>query len=160
MRDAHSLSLDGLTPQQLLAETHEIAEQYRREVDTPRRTWPASIRDRVLALRRLGVKPYRIAKLSRVPDATVAYWCRSSRRKTQPTNAGRAVGASRFLALPVSQRPMDTPTVRTLTPTVGVSIPQAPFTAILPGGFEVRGLVSLEQVAELYRATHRGVALA
>ena len=62
-----SEKLDDLTPHQLIDEIKQIAEQYSREVNTARRTWPRSIRDRVLALHRLGLKCFRIARLTNIP---------------------------------------------------------------------------------------------
>ena len=52
--------LDDLTPHQLIQEVKEIADQYSQEVSSSRRTWPKSIRERVLALARLGVPCVRI----------------------------------------------------------------------------------------------------
>ena len=48
--------LNSLTPQQLISEIREIAEQYQREVPGGRRHWPESIRCRILALSRLGME--------------------------------------------------------------------------------------------------------
>jgi hypothetical protein len=53
------MSSDG---ERLYGEISEIAARYQREVPSGRRAWPESIRSRVLALRRSGV---RCAEISR-----------------------------------------------------------------------------------------------
>lgn len=75
--------LDGLTPQQLVAEIQQIAAQYEQEVPGRRRRWPESIRSRVLALGRLGVTPTKIAGLTDISRATVFLWCRKLPRRTR-----------------------------------------------------------------------------
>ena len=137
-------SLDDLTPHQLVDEIKQITEQYSREVSTSRRTWPKSVRERVLALARLGVPRSRIAKLCALPSATVFNWCRPvPRKKPRPE--------PRFLALPVrSEVSHSNATVgigdSSTTPTVVTGIQ-----LLLPGGIEVHGLTSVEQVLALYR---------
>lgn len=107
-REAAS-QLDGLTPQQLVAEIQQISAQYEQEVPGGRRRWPESIRSRVLALGRLGVPPSKIAGLTGISRATVFLWCRK-------LSIGRARRSPRsdFVQLPVS------PTVEqmSLSPTV------------------------------------------
>jgi len=137
-------SLDDLTPHQLVDEIKQITEQYSREVTTSRRTWPRSVRERVLALARMGVPRSRIAKLCALPSATVFNWCR-------PVSGKKLRPQSRFLALPVQ------PEVSHSSATVGIgnssSIPTVVtgIQLLLPGGIEVRGLTSVDQVLALYR---------
>jgi len=137
-------SLDDLTPHQLVDEIKQITEQYSREVTTSRRTWPRSVRERVLALARMGVPRSRIAKLCALPSATVFNWCR-------PVSVKKLRPQSRFLALPVQ------PEVSHSSATVGIgnssSIPTVVtgIQLLLPGGIEVRGLTSVDQVLALYR---------
>jgi hypothetical protein len=150
--------LDDLTPHQLIDEVKQIAEQYSREVTTSRRTWPRSVRERVLALARLGVPRARIGKECGIPIATVSLWCkqipgrkRSVRAAPKPLETS---GGGRFLALAGSDTCHSNPTVG-----IGMEV-DAPETLpaaatglhiLLPGGIEVRGLTSLDQVLALYR---------
>jgi hypothetical protein len=141
-------SLDDLTPHQLVDEIKQIVEQYSREVTTSRRTWPKSVRERVLALARLGVPRNRIAKLCALPSTTVFLWCRSvSGKKLRPE--------PRFLALPArSEVSHSNITVgMEWESKAGVPIPTVAtgLQILLPGGIEVRGLTSVEQVLALYR---------
>jgi len=147
--------LDDLTPHQLIAEIKQIAEQYSREVTTARRTWPKSVKDRVLALARMGVASSRISQECGIPTATVFLWC-----KQIPSRRRRAAGSvvmreTRFLALHRSDTCNSNPTVG-----MGVTesaLPQSQLNAaiglqlLLPGGIEVRGLTSIDQVLSLYR---------
>lgn len=150
--------LDDLTPHQLIDEVRQIAEQYGREVTTARRTWPKSIKDRVSALVRLGVPGARIAKECGIPVATVFFWYKQipgrkqrARTAAEPRKVPRQ---ARFLALAG-------PDTCNSNPTVGVELElEAPplqpavimgFQVLLPGGIEVRGLASVEQVLTLYR---------
>lgn len=64
-------ALKDLTPHQLVSEIRQISEQYRAEVSTRRRTWPASIHDRVISLKRQGVGAYRVAERTGIPYTTV-----------------------------------------------------------------------------------------
>jgi transposase-like protein len=150
--------LDGLTPHQLIDEIRQIAEQYGREVKTARRTWPESLRLRVLALGNLGVPKQRISKLCGIPAATVFFWCKGlPQRRSRPTSdvAATTALAPRFVRLPEIGTPK-------LTPTVGMGVSQpktdpesahANLSLCLPGGIEIRGL-SVSQALELYRGIH------
>lgn len=152
--------LDGLTPHQLINEIRQIAEQYAREVKTARRTWPESLRLRVLALGRLGVPKQRISKLCGIPAATVFFWCKGlpqRRSRSMPASdaAPTTALAPRFVRLPETD-------TRKLTPTVGMGVPQqkadpgsahSNLSLCLPGGIEIRGL-SVRQALELYRGIH------
>jgi hypothetical protein len=158
MKPTSPCKLDDLTPHQLIDEIKQISAQYGREVTTARRTWPKSIRDRVLALARLGVPRNRIGRECGVPSATVFLWCKQTPGLRRRTGASAELASNRsqtgFLMLPESDTCQS-------NPTVGIGIaedcPQIPVRAdaglqiILPGGIEVRGLVSVEQVLALYR---------
>jgi hypothetical protein len=158
MTSPSASDLDELTPHQLIEEIKQIVEQYSREVSTARRTWPKSVRDRVLALARLGVPRNRIAKECGVPAATVFLWCGKavgSKRRAGSVLRPRALPSeARFLALPGSDTSHSNPTVG-----MGIELekPQIPtdsrrgFQVILPGGVEVCGLSSIDQVLALYR---------
>jgi hypothetical protein len=157
-------ALEDLTPHQLVAEIRQIAEQYRAEVSTKRRTWPTSIRERACALRRQGVSAHKIADLSGIPYTTLANWFGQPRSRPKREEAGcrAGVGSGRFL--PVVQGPAG-PTKRgrpRVNPTVGPTTVVSPttvpttvvgLTVVLPGGFEVRGIPFVADVAELYRLT-------
>ena len=109
--------LDDLTPHQLIAEIKQIAEQYDREVTTARRTWPNSVRDRVLALARFGMPRSRIGKECGIPAATVFLWCKQvpGRKRGTTTEPREVLGQARFLALRGSD-------MRNSNPTVGIGI--------------------------------------
>ncbi len=60
--------------ERLYAEISEIATQYQREVPSGRRAWPESIRSRVFALRRSGVRSSEISRRTGLPYYTVLQW--------------------------------------------------------------------------------------
>jgi hypothetical protein len=157
MKPTSTCKLDDLTPHQLIDEVKQIAEQYGREVTTARRTWPKSVRDRVLALARLGVPRSRIGKECGIPAATVFLWCKQISGRTRravAAPASREIGAqARFLALPESESCPSNPTVGTgITEDLQVKLDaEIGLRLILPGGIEVRGLTSVEQILMLYR---------
>lgn len=158
MTPPSSYKLDDLTPHQLIDEIKQIAEQYGREVTTARRTWPNSVKDRVLALARLGVARGRIGRECGIPVATVFLWCKHipgrKRRAGAAAEPGRSPPQSRFLAL-------TGPDTCKSNPTVGIGIPlegprehlvaETGLQIFLPGGVEVRGLTSVDQILALYR---------
>ena len=122
--------LDGLTPQQLVAEIRQISVQYEQEVPGRRRRWPESVRCRVLALGRLGVSPTKISELTAISRATIFLWC------SKLPGGGRRQGprGPDFVQLPVG------PTVGHVSgsPTVGLTSyhreePRVSLTA--PNGF-------------------------
>jgi hypothetical protein len=155
-------ALEDLTPQQLVAEIRQISSQYQSEVSTKRRTWPASIRDRVMALKRQGVNPYRIAELSSVPYTTILCWSGRSKpkRKARVSKSCGSVAATtnsdggRFLPVLATENMTTEPT--TVVPTTVRPTAVVGLTVVLPGGLEVRGLASVAQVAELYRSLGAG----
>ena len=137
--------LDELTPHQLIVEIKQIAEQYNFEVTAARRTWPKSIRERVLALERLGIARQKIARLCGIPAATVFLWCRTIRAGKKPKTGD----APQFLQIAGSVMNSSNPTVRitdqsVVSTDIGLRL-------LLPGGFEVHGL-TVSQVWEFYRA--------
>ena len=154
--------LDERTPHQLTDEIRQIAEQYGREVSTARRTWPKSVKDRVLALARLGVPRNRIGRECGIPPATVFLWCekltgrkaRVGLTKTAPIRP--ALSPTHFLELGGSDHATPTPTVG-----LGMEMDIPPMRSesgmglqiLLPGGVEVRGLSSIDQVLALYRGS-------
>jgi hypothetical protein len=104
--------LDGLTPQQLINEIQQIAQQYDREVPGQRRRWPESIRSRVMALGRFGVPAHRIAELTTIPKATVFLWFKALPRRS---NCRRQRSIGTFIKVkdsPTVKQDMDSPTVR------------------------------------------------
>jgi hypothetical protein len=167
MTTSSAQKLDDLSPHQLIDEVKQITEQYSREVNTARRTWPRSVKDRVLALSRLGVPGSRIAVECGIPSATVFSWCGSKKGKpkagavgpAQPQPPAKISGVTfakraRFLALKKSDTAVSIPTVGM---ELGIEIPPGTipvslgFQILLPGGVEVRGLTSVDQVLALYR---------
>jgi len=134
--------LDALTPHQLIAEILQIVEQYEAAVPGTRRSWPESVRARILALGRLGIPKARISELTGIPSATVFLWCEGLPRASRKTGG-------RFVELPTPPRGS--------APTVGVStagilpVAGAGLTLRAPGGFSIEGLSSVDECARLYR---------
>lgn len=133
--------LDGQTPQQLIAEIRELSEQYRREVSTARRTWPKSIRERVLALYRLGINCFRIARLTGVPEPTVTSWCKPRR----PLRRTRAKNDSRGQFLEVI-RDSQIPTVGTGDPPIQADLGVLEVVVSFPSGLTIRGLKTADLI--------------
>ena len=135
--------LDKLTPRQLIDEVKQIVVQYNQEVTTARRTWPKSVRNRVLALARHGVPRAMIGRDCGIPVATVFLWCRRIPGRKKSINCGsksiEVTPKSHFLALPKPDNSLPNLTVR------------VELQMLLPGGFEVRGLTSMDQVLALYQ---------
>ena len=153
--------LDGLTPQQLLEELGQIANQYLKEVPSNGRVaWPESIRARILALARLGVPRKKIAELTPVPAATIFLWC-----KGMPGNRVRgrpAVGSNTVAVIPhraggsFIELPSDSKrsvvgleSKRTFKDTVPDGT--AGLRIRTPQGFELAGLNSIEEMISVYR---------
>ena len=119
--------------ERLCGEVLEIAAQYSREVPSGRRAWPESIRSRVFALRRAGVRSAEISRRTGLPYYTVLQW-----KDEGP----------RFVELPVRTTPEKVSTV-----TVPAS---KEFTILLPCGAVIRGL-DLNSVAALLPALGVGL---
>ena len=91
-------------------------EQYRREVPSGRRAWPASIKGRVLKLGGMGLRCAEISRRTGLPYYTVLAWRKSS---------------ASFVQLPVvKSEKVGTATV----PTFGVTA------LVFPNGVRVEGL--------------------
>jgi transposase-like protein len=148
------MRLDGLTPQQLLDEIRQIMSQFSQEVPGRRRTWPDSLKARVLALGRLGVPPSKIAQLSGVSRASVFAWCRSLPKR--PRGEPERKKISGFVQLPApdagpvqsldSSRPVVRLDSKKSSPSTGPSV-----TVRLPSGVEVIGLASIADIIALCR---------
>lgn len=153
--------LDGLTPQQLIEETGQIAAQYMKEVPSNGRVaWPESIRARILALARLGVPRKKIAELTPVPAATIFLWCKGmpgvrSRGRPAIDKQARAlmpqVADGSFIELPTDPKRsvVGLESKRTLmdTETDGGSR----LRIRTPQGFELAGLNSIDELITVYR---------
>ena len=136
--------LDALTPHQLIAEIQQIVVQYEAAVPGTRRSWPESVRARILALGRLGIPKARISELTGIPTATVFLWCEGLPRASRKVRG-------HFVELPVPPELIRRiPTVG--TPTVGILPVAGPgLTLRAPGGFSIEGLSSVDECARLYR---------
>ncbi len=125
--------------ERLYGEISEIAAQYQREVPSGRRAWPESIRSRVFALRKSGVRCAEISRRTGLPYYTVLQWkdCRS-----------------KFVELPVRLDPSktDTVTVPARVKVGSVTVPGSSELSIsLPGGAVIHGL-DVEAVTRLLPA--------
>ncbi len=137
--------LDALTPHQLIVENRQIVVQYEAAVPGTRRSWPESVRARILALGRLGIPKTRISELTGIPPATVFLWC----------SQGQVLRASRkarghFVELPPPPDSCIAPTVGILT--AGTTpVPGSGLRLCSPDGFSFEGLSSVDECARLYR---------
>ncbi len=166
--------LDGLTPQQIIEEIRQIATQYLKEFPSNGRvTWPESIRARVLALARLGVRRKKIAALTPIPAATIFLWCKgiqgSNLRRRPSQNdiqSDKITGEETlpwipqaehgsFIALPhVPKRSVvGLESQRTLRDTAESFKPGLRIRT--PEGFEILGLNSLADLVSVYREISR-----
>ena len=149
--DETPAQLDALTPHQLIAEIQQIVVQYEAAVPGTRRSWPESVRARILALGRLGIPKARISELTGIPPATVFLWCKGQLRASRKARG-------HFVELPAP------PQLNRIVPTVGILTvgipPAAAAAAAVPGsglrlcapdGFSFEGLSSVDECARLYR---------
>ena len=118
---------------QLFDEIRQLTEQYKREVPNARRVWPTSIRERVIALRRLELSSGEISRQTGIPAPTVYVMCRGKPypRKNNPPG---------FLPVQVSKN---------VDPLAKACETQK-LVAILPGGIRVEG-IPVETLLELCR---------
>lgn len=111
--------------ERLYAEISEIAAQYQREVPSGRRAWPESIKLRVFALRKSGVRSAEISRRTGLPYYTVLQW-----KDCGP----------KFVELPVRVDPQKVSTVTVPT--------SRELSILLPSGARIEGL-DLDSVARL-----------
>lgn len=76
--------------QELIKEIQSIIPQFEAEVRGSRKTWPVSVKDRVLELCRLGLGPKKITDLTGIAYMTLLLWRREAglpvgRNKRQPS---------------------------------------------------------------------------
>ncbi len=131
--------------EQLIDEIRQITEQYRNEVSTNRRTWPASIRERVIELKRLGLSPGEILLKTGVPKPTIWVWT-SNRAKGGDSSPAEFIPVrvkSTVKRLTVKSAPVE-------SESKDVSEPMSRFTVELPGGLRVRD-IDLETLIHLSR---------
>jgi len=62
------------TRDQVVDEIRQLCNQYRNEVPSRRRTWPRSIKERVLQLLQLELSADEVASLSGIPAPTIYSW--------------------------------------------------------------------------------------
>ena len=147
-------ALDSLTPHQLLDEIRQLREQYVREVPGGRRSWPESIRARVLALGRLGVPVAKVAGATGISRATVFLWCQGG----PPRKRGRPPGqGARFIELepPAAQSNRQTSPVVRLDSGTATRIATEATRELrlrLPNGYEFMGLQSVQDAVSLFQA--------
>lgn len=144
--------LDSLTPHQLLDEITQIREQYVREVPGQRRSWPESLRARVLALARLGVQPSKIAKMTGISRASVFLWCSKVGQRDRVSQRPKSP-KTQFLQ--VSPRPVvrqDSDPSAQMAPSHRQTPEPGGLRLKLPSGHEFMGLESIPELLALYRA--------
>ena len=125
--------------ERLYGEISEIAAQYQREVPSGRRAWPESIRSRVFALRRSGVRCAEISRRTGLPYYTVLQWKDVNRN---------------FVELPIRVDPAKsaTVTVPELSKLRTVTVPDGKdLSILLPSGAVIQGL-DVEEVTRLLPA--------
>ena len=83
---------------QVIGEILQMKEQYATEVQGPRRQWPKSIKERVLALVDAGVRMKLVGQRAGIPYETITQW-RTERRR------------SAFVELAVTSRSMTVPEI-------------------------------------------------
>jgi len=88
-------------PVQIIEEIRELCAQYAQEVPSRRRTWPKSIKERVLQLLQLELSCESAARQTGIPVATIYGW-KSAGRQTPAA----AVPAQSFLPMKVVAKPM------------------------------------------------------
>lgn len=125
---------------QLADEVKQIIEQYKKEVPTGRRTWPKSVRERVIEIRRLGLSSKKVFRLTGVPEPTVWLWT---------PGAGKGRGSrSKFLPVQVTSTVIGTDlTAKSESLTVKSQLETL---VELPGGIKIRGL-DLDSIVALSR---------
>lgn len=96
------------TTDQIFEEIRQLKEQYGDEVDSNRRAWPNSIRDRIFELKRLGVSFQKISETSGIPYSSILSWKKREREKLSKSPA-REIPTTKFRELTVrgdaSQKP-------------------------------------------------------
>lgn len=125
--------------ERLIGEIKQIKEQYQVEVGSKRRPWPKSVRERIDALERLGVKAKTIAGDTGVPYHTILQW-QFLKRKKSKTNE--------FHQLTVAE-----PKSAVLAPTVTVKAETKIFatvTVTTPSGFKIEG--STEAICKILKS--------
>lgn len=132
-----------MNPNQLFDEIRQIIDQYKKEVPSTRRSWPASIRERITRLRQLEVSKREISNRTGIPESTVYIMLRG---KPYPR---RAKGAF----LPVKVRTEGTAVITGRNDDGAdqqTTQEVSRFTATLPGGIRVEGM-TIEALAALSR---------
>lgn len=139
-------ALDTLSPRQIIDEIIQLSAQYVQEVPGKRRSWPESIRVRVLALHRLGVTPSKIADASGISRATIYLWLGKPGKTVQP----RAKEGALFIQL---NRPVVRQESSLAAGEAGINLTVRPSLRLhLPSGVELSGIESIAAAVELCRA--------
>jgi hypothetical protein len=120
----------------LLDEIKQISQQYQQQVPGRRKAWPNAIKQRVIALKDLGLSFKAISEQTGLPYFTVLGW-----RETRGTF--RQVSPSQEIVTAT----VTVPTCPLIPATV---IPTATVTVATPEGYRIEGL-SISQLIELLR---------
>lgn len=125
---------------QLISEIREIKSQYEGEVSGARKTWPRSVRTRVMALAKADISTKEIHQLTDIPKATIDLWKRKSKNQTEPVTVMQLtepLGGS-FRELTVRQANGE------------VESKQRDWVVTLPGNIQIRGM-DVESLIQLCR---------
>jgi len=125
--------------ERLYTEIVDIAAHYQKEVPSGRRAWPESIRSRVFALRKSGVRCAEISRRTGLPYYTVLQW-KDPSAKFIELSVRAAPERSGTVAVP------DLPKLHTVTVPGGNNL-----SVLLPTGVLIQGL-SVEALTRLLPA--------
>ena len=76
--------MEEQSPVRIAAEIQQLSAQYTQEVPSRRRTWPKSIKDRVLQLLEWEISCESVAKQTGIPAATIYAWKAADRQSRTP----------------------------------------------------------------------------
>lgn len=134
----------------LIDEIQQIVSQYKAEVPGNRHAWPKSVKDRVLMLFSLGLKPKAITAQTGLSYHTVIYWSSKYKQGSKSFKQVAVVpGKSPNLPAPSRRRgprPIATVTVKSRSrgsresKSVGLKGKNLTVTVTTPTGFKVEGL--------------------
>jgi integrase/recombinase XerD len=85
---------------ELADEIRQITEQYRKEVSTTRRTWPSSIRERVIELKKLGLSSRKVFEMTGIPEPTVWLWSSNKPKKEKQVKSAKFMPTTQDSQLP------------------------------------------------------------
>lgn len=123
MAENSTKQINSVSVEELYNEIREIYCQYKLEVPNGRRTWPVSIKSRILELWKLGVSTNEIASKTELPAQTMYSW-RQNRKKANETFLPIPIIKKRHhkLSLQLSQLESKTNLMHKPDPTITVTV--------------------------------------